>query len=562
MRKLAIDLREGLIRVLAARLLSVHDDSHQGDESRECSRDDTLGGLFDILTGPTMADLRPRELQVLYARLGLRDGSPATLVQVGERFSVTRERARQLEKSALDRLAADPIQHFTRALGDLVRSAVLAEGGAATIKSAADRIASWLSFGNLNQERATRLLAAWSPETIQADSDVLVASPYSREVFDRAQSAIRQVLQTRHGISRNDLVAEALVTGGDLVIAAGPAFVAAVLRTMPDVAAHGDIYQPARRGALQACIVQAMRSLGRPAHFTEIATKYRTLFLDDDKRKDNSIHAFFDRFPETFVLVGNGTFVLAEWGYDPHINSVPTLVEHILEQSERPVHVDEVIERATGRYRWKTVSISAQFSTNPRIHPFGNGFFGLKDRRYGPFDASEAYVDVYGESAKNRERLVVGSYTNTWGHRVVQVRLTPATLSGAIHIVSRPLREILPTEGTFLAECWCERTMSMQLHIGRSRYDLHGLGPFFGRAGVRAGDYLFIEQLIAPSMEGATVAYRLALATPENVNAARQVVGLGPENMDTLDADVLHYTRDPERVKALVTHALAHPWAA
>lgn len=405
-RKMAFDMREGLLRLVAARLLPASSDALDSDWPRESSCDITLSELFDKLTGPALADLRPRELQALYGRLGLRDGSPATLEDAGRRLNVTRERARQIEKKALDRLATDSIKRFTLALGDLARAAVLAEGGATTIRAAADRIASWLTFGELHPEATTRLLAAWSPETGSVGKDVLVAIPYTSAMFDRAQSAIRQVLQARHGISHDDLVAEALAVGGESVVAAGRDFVAAVLRTMPDVALRGEIYQPARRGALQARIVQAMRSLGHPAHFTEIAAEYRKLFPDDAERKDNSIHAFFDRFPETFVLVGSGTFALAEWGYDPRINSVPTLVEHILEQSERPMHVDEIVERAAARYRWASNSVSAQLSTNRRIRPFGNGFFGLKDRLYGPFDSSTAYEAVFGESKEVRERLV------------------------------------------------------------------------------------------------------------------------------------------------------------
>lgn len=558
--KLASDLRDGLIRLVAARLASAHDDSLDGDESREKPFDVTLSDLLDILNGPSLADLRPRELQVLYARLGLRDGSPATLAETGDYIGVTRERARQLEKRALDRLATEPVQPFTRALGDLVWSAVLTENGAATIRAVADRIASWLPFGELHPEATTRLLAAWAPETASAGKDVLVAAPYTSDVFDRTQSAIRQVLQALHGISHDDLIAEALASGGESVIAAGRDFVAAVLRTMPDVALRGEIYQPARRGALQARVVQALRSLGRPAHFTEIAAKYRELFSEDAERTDNSIHAFFDRFPETFVLVGSGIFALTEWGYDPRINSVPTLVEHILKQSRRPLHVDEVIEQAIKRYLWKTNSISAQLSTNPRICPFGNGFFGLKNRNYGKFDSSSAYEGVFGESRELRERLVVGSYTNTLGHRVVQIRLTPATLSGAIRIVSRPLLEILPNEGTFLAICWSKRFGSMPLHISRSHYDLNGLGTFFALAGVRAGDYLFIEQFKPTNGIGSTADYLLAVTTSDEVNGARKAVGLGPESPNTLDARVLHYVRDPERVASLVTHTLAHPW--
>ncbi len=48
--------------------------------------------------------LTPREARILRLRFGLRDGKPHTLEEVGEKFGLTRERIRQIEHQALDRL--------------------------------------------------------------------------------------------------------------------------------------------------------------------------------------------------------------------------------------------------------------------------------------------------------------------------------------------------------------------------------------------------------------------------------------------------------------------------
>ena len=51
-----------------------------------------------------MMALPPREARVLELRFGLLDGQTHTLKEVGEKFGVTRERIRQIETEALDRL--------------------------------------------------------------------------------------------------------------------------------------------------------------------------------------------------------------------------------------------------------------------------------------------------------------------------------------------------------------------------------------------------------------------------------------------------------------------------
>ena len=52
--------------------------------------------------------LTPREEQVIRMRFGLDDGVGCTLEKVGQRFSVTRERIRQIEVQALRKLRQAP----------------------------------------------------------------------------------------------------------------------------------------------------------------------------------------------------------------------------------------------------------------------------------------------------------------------------------------------------------------------------------------------------------------------------------------------------------------------
>ena len=54
-------------------------------------------------------DLNPREQKILEMRFGLVDGVSHTLEEVGKEFDVTRERIRQIEAKALEKIQNHPL---------------------------------------------------------------------------------------------------------------------------------------------------------------------------------------------------------------------------------------------------------------------------------------------------------------------------------------------------------------------------------------------------------------------------------------------------------------------
>ncbi len=72
------------------------EDTGQPDVLRDLISDEE----FELL----LRRLSPRERHVLRLRFGLDDGYPRTLREIGEQLSVTRERVRQIEAEALERL--------------------------------------------------------------------------------------------------------------------------------------------------------------------------------------------------------------------------------------------------------------------------------------------------------------------------------------------------------------------------------------------------------------------------------------------------------------------------
>ena len=60
-------------------------------------------GLRDMMA-QTLSQLSPREERVIRMRFGIGTGAARTLAEVGDQFSVSRERVRQIEAKALRKL--------------------------------------------------------------------------------------------------------------------------------------------------------------------------------------------------------------------------------------------------------------------------------------------------------------------------------------------------------------------------------------------------------------------------------------------------------------------------
>jgi RNA polymerase primary sigma factor len=102
--------------------VGVEGDSRLGDLIEDCGMVSPAEAALHVnlkeKTESALKTLTPREEQVLKMRFGLEDGNEHTLEEVGHRFSVTRERIRQIEAKALRKLKRSPHTHILRDFGE------------------------------------------------------------------------------------------------------------------------------------------------------------------------------------------------------------------------------------------------------------------------------------------------------------------------------------------------------------------------------------------------------------------------------------------------------------
>lgn len=75
-----------------------------GNEDSPDPEEESYKQLLKEQIDDLLTSLKPREARILRMRFGLQDGKSQTLEEVGQKFGLTRERIRQIEHEALDRL--------------------------------------------------------------------------------------------------------------------------------------------------------------------------------------------------------------------------------------------------------------------------------------------------------------------------------------------------------------------------------------------------------------------------------------------------------------------------
>jgi RNA polymerase primary sigma factor len=123
--EIAAEMNETLEKVLHIRKISqdtVSLETSVGDDDEDSKLEDFIEDVKTIspdraaarellrdYVNMAMKDLSPREQKILEMRFGLTDGVSHTLEEVGKEFDVTRERIRQIEAKALEKIQANPI---------------------------------------------------------------------------------------------------------------------------------------------------------------------------------------------------------------------------------------------------------------------------------------------------------------------------------------------------------------------------------------------------------------------------------------------------------------------
>ena len=292
-------------------------------QNRAAPADDAGGGpsvSFAELAGSVADALAAagsgRDTRVVALRFGLSDGRKRTLRAVGDELGITRERVRQLQSAAVDRLrrrartrpmrlldCVDALKEWGETVGaslddaGFVRAFSSMTGAGEPVISAHIRLLREMRIIP-NDKRAP-------PTDVDARVVQIFAGSAAPVSLDTLRAEVRADRNARRAVRawpKMDLPLRLKLTLGVEIDAEGAC--APTDKTFATLK---------RRDRRLFALVRVLDESKKPLHFTEIAARAKPLLIGRFAMSERNVHAWLDRYKDRFNWAGPGIYGLTEW---------------------------------------------------------------------------------------------------------------------------------------------------------------------------------------------------------------------------------------------------------
>lgn len=327
--------------------------------------------LNSLVEGALDALKKDRDREVLRRRSGI-NVAAQTLEQIGQDLNITRERVRQIEKAAFQKLR-DNANH-SNDFNSAVLLTISKKGGLISVETLG---------GELGVESTLEphlvFLVKINPQFVLIErNDNLNRLVGNGKVFDdtkvkNTHEALIEVIKA-HGKPAKFKNIHHLVDGpysqdSLIELAKASAHLSELdgnwgLNSWPEV----------NPKSIRDKIYLILKKTGRPMHFTDISEKISKLAANPKKVTTQAVHNELIK-DKRFVLIGRGIYALAEWGY--RSGTVADIIEEILREENGPLNKDEIVKRVLARRQVKTTTIVLNLQEKPQFKRVKKGVYSL-----------------------------------------------------------------------------------------------------------------------------------------------------------------------------------------
>lgn len=316
-----------------------------------------------------LENLNPKQKEVISLRFGLKDGKRMTLEAIGDKYDITRERVRQIEEDALNNLRKPGLIGQVEEFLNVISKHIDNHGGVKKELALFEKDASSIFAGQkltINPKATIHLLLTldkrfvrhpeskdwhsfWATDKSIVEHAKSVATDLHEKLKDHKQPISEDALislATESAKSKN------IPTSKDALMS----YVSLAKNIESNVFGHfGLAHWPeiSPRGMKDKAFL-VLKKLGKPLHFTLVAKEIEKSGLTKKSAHPQTVHNELIK-DSRFVLVGRGTYALADWGYAP--GTIKDVIVGIMNKSANPLAKEEIVSKVMSQRQVKENTI-------------------------------------------------------------------------------------------------------------------------------------------------------------------------------------------------------------
>ena len=349
--------------------------------------------LVDFL----LAELTPRQKEIIKARYGLDRPVKQTLESIGRKFNITRERVRQIEKTALDKALSR--QNILDKLADLLSLVIkyINNGGYVRLENTLfDELLENSRDEEIDRNCLRFIFSKFLAEYIEPVD--IVHTERAWRIKDKDLNHyqplveyIKNILITKNQpMLLDEIVVELerqIIDEKIMAIKQEIEDWQEALNSYLEVSKHfkknlfdkwGLIkWRSVNPKRMRDKIYLILSKDNKPLHYKVIAQRINEEKFDNKIAHPATIHNELI-LDERFVLVGRGIYALKEWGYKPGV--IVEVVRQVFEEKGVPMTKEEIIKEVLKRRMVKEASAYLALSNKKIFERLSDGRYVLKSK--------------------------------------------------------------------------------------------------------------------------------------------------------------------------------------
>lgn len=345
--------------------------------SNATAADVRLGELVQNL----LIVLNEKEKHIIEKRFALNQTKKQTLEQIGQKFSVTRERIRQIEKNALKKLARNAQNTNLRTLNEYAKTIIKKNAGIMTEENLVATVLNSLKNISATEVNELKLALALDQELDKITNTInyepnwrLKTIPF--QVIKGITQAGLKVLSENSDVTEAGQLAKQVIERLNEQLS-----VELVVNTLKidkrikfvEKGVGLCTWRHINPRTLRDKINFILEQEAKPLHFVKIANLISETHFDNKSVNTQAVHNELIR-NEDFILIGRGIYALSHWGFKP--GTVSDIIEKILEDG-KTMPREDIIKNVLKQRQVKTITIYLNLKNKPQFKKIGKDSYVL-----------------------------------------------------------------------------------------------------------------------------------------------------------------------------------------